>query len=344
MSGVGSEVSASDNTRRSFARVKSTPISVAADYPSAAALADELLGVARRGGGAFTMGLATNVQSVTRLFLGDLIEAEQHFVSGEAFLSDRGLRRSFVATWTISLVGWNAWVTGRADKARARVRRAVAEIADDAFANATVRMVSSYLNVMLREPRQAAILAAQAIAIGDEHGFREVSWWARMSDGWAQAQLGHPDEGASLIGEALTAYRANGSLLWVTFFLTWLAEAQALGGALADGLRTLEEALTVNPPERICRPETLRVRGEIRRQQGEGELAEADFRDAIALAREMSAKAWELRAAMSLARLWRDRGKRAEARDLLAPLYGWFTEGFDTADLKNAAALLAELG
>ena len=142
----------------------------------------------------------------------------------------------------------------------------------------------------------------------------------------------------------MTAYRANGSLLWVPVFLTWLAEAQALGGALAESLRTLVEALTVNPDERFWRPETLRVRGDIRRQQGEDELAEADFRAAIALAREMSAKAWELRAATSLARLWCERGRHAEARDLLAPVYGWFTEGFDTADLKDAAALLAELG
>jgi predicted ATPase len=86
------------------------------------------------------------------------------------------------------------------------------------------------------------------------------------------------------------------------------------------------------------------VRGEIRREQRQEELAEADFRDAIALAREMSAKTLELRAATSLARLWRDQGKRAEARGLLAPLYGWFTEGFDTADRQDAAALLSELG
>ena len=85
------------------------------------------------------------------------------------------------------------------------------------------------------------------------------------------------------------------------------------------------------------------MRGDIRRRQGEEELAEADFRDAIALAREMSAKAWELRAATSLARLWRDQGRRAEARDLLAPVYDWFTEGLDTADLKEAKALLDEL-
>jgi len=164
-----------------------------------------------------------------------------------------------------------------------------------------------------------------------------------MSHGWARAQLGHADEGAVLIGEALTAYRANGSLVSVPTRLTWLAEAQALGGAPPDGLRTIAEALTINPHERYWRPETLRLRGDIRRRQGEEELAEADFRAAIALAREMSAKAWELRAANSLARLWRDQGRRAEAHDLLAPIYGWFTEGFDTQDLKTAKALLAEL-
>ena len=141
----------------------------------------------------------------------------------------------------------------------------------------------------------------------------------------------------------MTAYRANGSLVSVPTRLTWLAEAQALGGMSADGLRTIKEALTVNPDERYWYPETLRVRGDIRRRQDEEELAEADFRYAIALAREMSAKAWELRAATSLARLCRDQGRCAEARDLLAPIYGWFTEGFATPDLKEAKALLSEL-
>jgi predicted ATPase len=161
-----------------------------------------------------------------------------------------------------------------------------------------------------------------------------------MSLGWAQAQLGDPDERASLIRKTWTTCRATGSLFWVPICLTWLAEAQALGGAPAESLRTPDEALTLNPHERFWRPETLRVRGEIRRRQGAEELAEADFRNAIALAREMSAKAWELRAAMSLERLWLDQSKRQQARDLLAPVYGSFTEGFDTADLKEAKALL----
>jgi class 3 adenylate cyclase/tetratricopeptide (TPR) repeat protein len=314
------------------------------NYLSAMALADRLLDVARRDGGAFTRGLTTFAQLNTRYLIGDLQGAEEHFVSGKAFLSDRGLRRHFIATWTISCAGWNAWIAGRADEARVLLRHAVATIEDDAYARAVVQTSSSCLHAMLREPEQAAMLAAQAIATAAEHGFRDIDSWARMFRGWAQAQLGHPDEGANLIREAVADYRANGSLTCVPAYLTWLAEAQALDGAPAESLRTLEEALTVNPDERFWRPETLRVRGDIRRQQGEEELAEADFRDAIALAREMSAKAWELRAATSLARLWRDQGKRTEARDLLAPVYGWFTEGFDTADLKDAKALLDQIG
>jgi tetratricopeptide (TPR) repeat protein len=316
---------------------------VAGDHPAAMVLADRLLDIARRDGGAFARGLATYAQLWTRFYIGDLPGAEDHFVSGEAFLSDRDLRRYFIATWTLSTAGFNAWIMGRSDEARARMRRAAATIEDNAFARIIVQWSSSLLHVMLREPEQAALLAAQAIATAGEHGFGQFGLGPRMSRGWVQAQLGHPDEGASLIREALTAYRANGSLVSVPTRLTWLAEAQTLGGAPADALTTIAEALTVNPTERYWCPETMRVRGEIRRRQSEEELAEADFRDAVALAREMSAKAWELRAATSLARLWRDQGKRAEARDLLALIYGWFTEGFDTPDLKEAKALLDEL-
>ena len=98
------------------------------------------------------------------------------------------------------------------------------------------------------------------------------------------------------------------------------------------------------PTNSSHRPETLRLRGELRLKQGQTELAEADFREAIALAQKMGAKAWELRATMSLARLLAKQGRRDEARAMLAEIYGWFTEGFDTADLKDAKALLDELG
>jgi len=122
-----------------------------------------------------------------------------------------------------------------------------------------------------------------------------------------------------------------------------LAEAQEREGAIVEALETVEQALQVNPSELIYRPETLRLRGELRIKQGQMELAEAGFREAIALARNMSAKAWELRATMSLARLLAKHGRPDDARAMLADIYGWFSEGFDTADLKDAKALLEEL-
>jgi hypothetical protein len=130
----------------------------------------------------------------------------------------------------------------------------------------------------------------------------------------------------------------------ITKFTTYWAEAQQREGAFADALDTIEHALYVNPTELVCRPETFRVRGELRLIQGQIELAEADFRDSLAMARSMGAKAWELRATTSLARLLASQGRRDEVRPMLADIYNWFTEGFDTADLIDAKALLDELG
>ena len=110
-------------------------------------------------------------------------------------------------------------------------------------------------------------------------------------------------------------------------------------------LERLAEAISLvkKTQERWCEAELHRLKGELLKADGECDQAEACFLDALAVARHQRARTWELRAAMSLARLWRDQGKREEARELLAPVYGWFTEGFDTLDLKEAKALLEEL-
>ena len=121
-----------------------------------------------------------------------------------------------------------------------------------------------------------------------------------------------------------------------------LAQGLECAGATAEALENIEQALQMNSEARDYRPEALRTRGELRLKLDEPELAETDFRDAIALARNMSAKSWELRATTSLARLLANQGRRDEARTTLTDIYDWFTEGFDTADLKDAKALLDE--
>jgi predicted ATPase len=166
---------------------------------------------------------------------------------------------------------------------------------------------------------------------------------SRTAIGWARARLGRPGEGVSIVRRASADLAEAGARLAITDQLTRLAEAQFLDGKIEDALGTLENALAAASEEVVFRPNILTRRGELRLKQGHSQLAEGDFREAIALAQKMDAKAWELRATTSLARLLRDTSRRDEARTMLAEIYAWFTEGLDTADLKDAKALLDEL-
>jgi len=150
------------------------------------------------------------------------------------------------------------------------------------------------------------------------------------------------------ITSGITAFRSPGGTLWTTFHLPHLARAYAEINQYDEAWRCIKDAMafaeTTN--ERWYEAELHRIAGEfaLRSRQQDAAKAQAYFKRALAIARQQQAKSWELRAAMSMARLWRDQGKRTEAHNLLAPIYGWFTEGFDTTDLKEAKALLEELG
>jgi tetratricopeptide (TPR) repeat protein len=135
----------------------------------------------------------------------------------------------------------------------------------------------------------------------------------------------------------------SGQRLGVALQTTRLAEALERAGMIDEALGTIEGALDQNYNEPVFRPYALKLRGDLRLKLGNTLLAEEDFREAIELAQKMSAKSWELRATTSLARLLRDTGRRDEAGAMLAEIYNWFTEGFDTADLKEAKALLDEI-
>ena len=153
--------------------------------------------------------------------------------------------------------------------------------------------------------------------------------------------------GIARIRDGLAAFEATGTRVTAPLFLTLLAETLALAGKLEEGLAALDDALakTAISGERGLDAEIHRLRGELtgRLAYPDPAKAEESFRTALAIAREQGTRGYELRAATSLARLWGEQGRRGEARELLAPVYGWFTEGFDTADLKDAKALLEEL-
>jgi predicted ATPase len=189
--------------------------------------------------------------------------------------------------------------------------------------------------------------ADEVVALADEKG---ASFWkasGMMIQGCISVLTGKARDAVHLITSGITAFRSTGSTVWMPWYLSILATAYAELGQFEDTGRCMGEAMTAveTTKERWHEAEVYRIAGEIALKSPEPDAvkAEAYFEHALAVAREQQAKSWELRAAMSMARLWRDQGKRDAARDLLAPVYGWFTEGFDTLDLKEAKALLDEL-
>jgi predicted ATPase len=161
------------------------------------------------------------------------------------------------------------------------------------------------------------------------------------------ALTGKGPDSVKMINSGITAFRSTGATFFTPFYLSCLARAYAELGQFDDAWRSIDEAMTAveTTKESWYEAEVLRVAGEIalRSPEPDAVKAEAYFERALAVARRQQAKSWELRAAMSMARLWRDQGKRGNARDLLAPVYGWFTEGFDTLDLNQAKTLLDAL-
>jgi class 3 adenylate cyclase/predicted ATPase len=185
----------------------------------------------------------------------------------------------------------------------------------------------------------------QLVAVAAEQGL--LLWRAHgtILCGCVKVKNGDVAEGISLLRDGSAAYRATGAETWMPSYIAFLARAYEIAGQMEDALTHLDDALQIveRTGERWLEAELHRQRGQLLLQQGNPEAAEDLYRKALSIAQEQEAKLWELRAAASVARLRRDQGRHTEARDLLAPIYGWFTEGFDTPDLKDAKALLDEL-
>ena len=316
------------------------------DYSTAALLADRILHLAQREGSPTSLGFACRAQIDVSFYRGDLVGVEDNFSRLSGCLEAAGFRQvPGAAVAGIGTAGLCAWTSGHADIARERIAQAIAFARDSKspYDLAVARVFETWLYRCLREPQRAEAAATQILTIVEEHGFPYVRNANLTMLGWARAQLGSAGEGVALIRQGVAGSVEAGVRLTITDKLTALAEAQALDGNTDDALITIEDAPRANLEELVFRANILICRGELRLRLGQSELAEADFREAIALAQKISAKAWELRATTSLARLLNEQGRRDEARAMLAEIYGWFTEGFDTADLKDAKTLLDEL-
>jgi len=187
----------------------------------------------------------------------------------------------------------------------------------------------------------------EVVALADEKGALFWKAGGMVLQGCVSAMTGKASDAVHMIASGINAWRSTGATLWMPVYLSYLTRAHAALGQFDDASHYIGEAMTAvqTTQERWYEADIHRIAGEIALLAPEPDAAKAAayFERALAVAREQQAKSWEMRAAMSMARLWRDQGKRQQARDLLAPVYSWFTEGFDTPDLKEARALLDAL-
>jgi len=325
-----------------------------AKYQTALELGEQLLTLAEHLADPSLLLVAHDVLGDTSVWLGDFVAAREHLEQGIA-LYDAQQHRSHIflygydsGTACLSFAAEALWHLGYPDQALKRIDEALILARELSHPMYFVPCFAAWLH-QLRGERQAAQERAEtAIAISAEHGIPFFLAWGTILRGWALAGQGQQEEAIAQIREGIAAYRATGAELGVSWFLGLLAEAYGEAAQTEEGLTLLAEALDFvsKTGEHFYEAELYRLRGELLlKSEAHYPSSEAAscFRQAIEIGRQQSAKSLELRAAMSLARLWQKQGNCEEARQMLAKIYGWFTEGFDTHDLKDAKALLDEL-
>jgi TOMM system kinase/cyclase fusion protein len=323
--------------------------------PTAREIGDTLLRLAQRAHDPALAVLAHFALGATWFYLGVLPAARQHLEAGIARSTPDQRRTPAFRLGLDPGVGCRTyaarvlWALGYPAQALAHLHEALtlAHALAHPYSLAFAQFWAAIVYQCRRDVPAVLEHAEAAVALATEQGFPQWAAQGTMLRGWALALQGQGEAGLAQLRQGNAAIRATGGALGVPYRCTWLADAAAHLGHVEDGLRALAEAHTLveQQEERYWQAEVCRLRGVVLLRQPGTSAAEAEacFQQALAIARRQEAKSLELRAAMSLARLWQRQDKRAEAHELLAPIYGWFTEGFDTPDLQEAKALLAEL-
>lgn len=290
-------------------------------------------------------------QGVTRCYLGEFVVARTlldqcHGLGDAAHRAIGAGLSSDPYAMTLAQLAVTLTHLGYIDQGRMRLNEAISEARRlrHALTLPNVLYRGTWIESIIRSAKIQQY-ADEGLALSTEHGFPLFLGWAIASRGWGLVTLGQAREGLALLTQGLTAVRATGAVLSTPRLYTWLAEAHGILGQPVEGLNRLGEAAQIieTTGERHNEAELHRLRGNLLYAMGDRSAAEESYHQALAVAKRQSAKLWELLSATSLARLWRDQDKGTEARDLLAQVYGWFTEGLDTPVLMQAKALLDEL-
>jgi len=327
-----------------------------AKYHDALELSEQLLSLAEELGETEYLIEAHLALGTTSIYLGELkatresLEAVVSLYDPERHAAlafryggfDPGVMgRSYLAV-TLWLLGHVEQAMTHADEALALMRRL-----DHPYTSARSLYWDANLRQFVGDWQAMRARSEEAIAIAEEHGFSLVQAVGPIMLGWALLRQGHAAEGAKTIRQGIDSYRAGGAGMQLTHFLIPLAKAEQTFGRSNEALDVLADAIALveKTEERYLEAELHRLRGEMLLAHAPGDPgpAERAFEKGLAVARAQGARSLELRAAMSLARLWQVEGKTADARELLTPVYNWFTEGFDTPDLVDAKTLLGEL-
>jgi tetratricopeptide (TPR) repeat protein len=321
---------------------------------TAAELSEELLALGPRLNDATLRLVAHHTATVTAYWTGNLASVPHHSDQEMALYDpERQPRRRTVASdAVVDSLGHCAfalWALGFPDRARDKGATAIALARrfNHPFGLCSALNWNAYLHYFRREPALAAESVGVLSVVAREHGFAIWSLFAGMWQIWHQVCVGreHAADSIDRFRGAQADLRSLGAELAHAPYVAMLADCLAVEGRLEEAVDALNDALTdvARMGQAVLEPQLLCLKGDMLRRRGPAliELAESAYLEAIGLARRQSARMWELRAATGLADLWRAQGKASEARALLAPIHGRFSEGFDTTDLKDAKALLA---
>jgi class 3 adenylate cyclase/predicted ATPase len=318
-------------------------------------LAAQYLALAEKQAAKLSLVVGHRIVGVSLVWTGDIAEGRAHYDKAMTFYDPaehRPLAARMGLDAGVSVLSQRSvvlWLLGFCEAALKDIDRALKGAREIGHAATLLDALvfTGTTNFLCGNYAEAKDQADESIALADEKG--SLYWKAAgtILQGSSLAMMGKVSQAVHLVTSGLKAFRSTGATASVPQTLSYLATIYTGLGQFDDARRSIGEAINAaeTTKERIWEAEINRIAGEIALNSPEPQTAEAQsyFARALAVARHQKAKSWELRAAMSMARLWRDQGKRAEARDLLAPVYGWFTEGFDTRDLKEAKALLEEL-